>query len=294
MGERIEEGEVARPDRFAQIGGVRDHGVSQPIDPGDFGDRRDGPPLSLDEKGHDARCRRQDEEGDFFDEQANEGRSRGPEDAPEGPVIQQQENEGERDQHRFGHEPQQKQRERQPVPAAPGALGVAGIGPERQQPEQGAQHVLALRDPGDRLDVQRMKREKRGRERARPARPGHPLQDPEEQDAVCGVQEQARQMMEARVQAEELAIEHVREPGQRVPVGRVAGREGPPHPLETEPRSDVEIFDDVLRIVVEDELVAANPSEGSEHADADEAGDPEIRRRAARPNGWGLDRHGRG
>src|SRR5205814_5901876 len=60
------------------------------------------------------------------------------------------------------------------------------------------------------------------------------------------------------VEAEELAIEHVRQPGQRVPVGRLQGGEGPGHRLRVQTRLDVGVAEDVLVVVVVHEAVAVN------------------------------------
>ena len=48
---------------------------------------------------------------------------------------------------------------------------------------------------------------------------GHPPQGQEQQDRRGGVQEHVGQMMAAGLQAIKLAVQHVREPSQRVPVG---------------------------------------------------------------------------
>ena len=93
----------------------------------------------------------------------------------ERPEVQQQQYKWQRHQHRFG-----QQSECQPgndgCVAEHGAPASAGVqiayipvvGEHRQHPERCAEDVLALGDPGDRLDVQGMKCEHRGDERAAP------------------------------------------------------------------------------------------------------------------------------
>ena len=54
---------------------------------------------------------------------------------------------------------------------------------------------------------------------------------PEEQQNVDGVQQQVYVVLPAGVQAEELTIERVGEPRQRMPVRSVVGGECPPHSL---------------------------------------------------------------
>ena len=64
-------------------------------------------------------------------------------------------------------------------------------------------------------------------------------------------------MMPAGVEAEHLAVGHVREPGERMPVARVKGRE---RPLDPGPRQAVlneRIFGDVIVVIVKRETVCA-------------------------------------
>ena len=46
------------------------------------------------------------------------------------------------------------------------------------------------------------------------------------------------------MQPVELAIEHVREPGERLPVAAMTGGEGPADPLHRQPLGDLGIFID--------------------------------------------------
>jgi hypothetical protein len=81
-------------------------------------------------------------------------------------------------------------------------------------------------------------------------------------------------VMPAGPQPKQLAIEHVRNGRERVPVLRVDMGEGPPDALPAQPAVHVRILQDVKRIVVIDELVVEclskdNPDE-REDADADQ------------------------
>ena len=53
--------------------------------------------------------------------------------------------------------------------------------------------------------------------------------------AFAGVQQHVHEVVAARVEPEQLDVEHVREPGQRVPVAHVERRERPDHPAPGEP-----------------------------------------------------------
>jgi hypothetical protein len=126
---------------------------------------------------------------------------------------------------------------------------VREIGSQGEQEEQRAEHVLALRDPGHRLDVQRMQREEGGHERAPEARPRHPLEQAEEQERVHEVNGHARQVVPAGVEAKQLDVELVREPRQRMPVGRMSRGQRPGQGRSVQAARDVTVLADVLRVV---------------------------------------------
>ena len=96
------------------------------------------------------------------------------------PVIQQQEKQRPGHQHRFGHQPQGQGGGHRQVAKHARAAGVPGVGPNRQQAEQPAEHVLPLGDPGHRFDVQRMHRED-GRHQGAPPHAGRHCPQHQEQ-----------------------------------------------------------------------------------------------------------------
>ena len=61
--------------------------------------------------------------------------------------------------------------------------------------------------------MQRVPGKERCHHRAAPGRSSHPAQDLKEQQGVRQMEEQIGEVMATRMQAIELAIEHVREPG---------------------------------------------------------------------------------
>ena len=85
---------------------------------------------------------------------------------------------------------------------------------------------------------------KEGRhEGAGPEIAGHLPQDQEQQDGAGGVQQDIGQVVPAGViQAVELAIQHVGEPGQRVPVAGMKVRKGPGDPLGSETACDLRVI----------------------------------------------------
>ena len=63
-------------------------------------------------------------------------------------------------------------------------------------------------------------------------------------------------MMPPGIQSEELAIEHVRQRGQRIPLAEWPLGESPPDPLAGQPRGDVRIWIDKAVVVVIERKVA--------------------------------------
>ena len=80
---------------------------------------------------------------------------------------------------------------------------MADVAQGRGQPEQGAEHVLALGNPGYRIHIDGMQGEQRRRQsRAETAAQQAPQKKPEQHD-VCGVNQQAVQVMPAGMLAEQ-------------------------------------------------------------------------------------------
>ncbi len=69
------------------------------------------------------------------------------------------------------------------------------------------------------------------------------------------VQKHVSEMMPGRIESVELAIQHVRNRCQRVPVTGCRMRKGPRDPCQRQPCGDVRIRVNILRIVVRYELV---------------------------------------
>jgi hypothetical protein len=92
------------------------------------------------------------------------------------------------------------------------------------------------------------------------------MQRQQQQHRIGAVKEQVGEMMPARVHPVQFAIEHVREPGQRMPVAGVTGAESPRHSARGPALRHHLVFGDVILIVVIDELVRF---EGPINADRD-------------------------
>ena len=208
--------------------------------------------------------------------------------SPQRPQVEQQQDGGKRRDDRFREEAGRKGDERQHVAARTAAPHVGGVGPNAQHPEQSAEHVLACRDPGDGLDVQRMDREQRGDEGARSRLARHPLQDEEQCHRRKDVDRQTGQVVRARVQAGSLHVRHVREPGQRSAGGVVRVRKGPTHGIGAQSAGDVGVLHDELAIVIVDEVEGAYFGEGEGGSDRNGKGEQRLTHAPVSPNRPGI------
>ena len=197
-------------------------------------------------------------------------RSPGP--ALQRPDVEEQEQEGQRDPHRLGEEAEREEREDAGVAKGASASRVGRVDEEREQPEQRRQHVLPLRHPGDRFHVGGVHGEEGGDEGAAPGRAGHAPEHQEDEDRVPGVEHSVHEVVRPGREPEELHVEHVGEPGERVPVEGVQRGEGPGHPLPGEPGPHDRVLGHVLVVVEEQEREAC-------HAGVQPEGEEEERRR---------------
>src|SRR5438132_133275 len=97
--------------------------------------------------------------------------------------------------------------------------------------------------------MQRVEGKQSGNEGAAPQCASHSVEREKEEEGICDVEKEADQVMSARVQAEELDVEHVGEPSQRMPVCRVPSLKGPQHPSPVQTLPDDGIGDDIVGVV---------------------------------------------
>src|SRR5439155_4946791 len=141
---------------------------------------------------------------------------------------------------------------------------------EAEQAEESAQHVFSLSDPGDRFDVEWMQGEKPGDERAAPKRAGHLLQKQEQEERVSSMKDQAGEVVPPRLKSEKLHVQHVGNPGERVPIGRVTALHSPRDAFPLDSAKHLRVFGDVLRIVVIDKLVVEHRPESGQRGGSQE------------------------
>jgi hypothetical protein len=85
------------------------------------------------------------------------------------------------------------------------------------------------------------------------------------------------QMQRAGVGAEQLHVEHVREPGERVPIAQQAGGEGPARAVEGKAAAHDGVFADVARVVVLDEAVPVGLRVDGEDQAGGDGGERDLR-----------------
>ncbi len=83
-----------------------------------------------------------------------------------------------------------------------------------------------------------------------------PHQHGEKQQRVRQVQQQIRGVMPRRIEPEQVAIEHVRDPCDRMPVAQFRAAQRPDQPVAVQPETNPRILRHVFRIVVIHELAS--------------------------------------
>jgi len=247
---RIDEFEPGGPGHLPEVGGVGDGDVAQAGGERQIGERDDHPLLGDD--GGDAGGGGEHEERQFFQQQ---GGAEG--EAAEGPVIEEEQEKGQGDDARLRHQAERvAEQHQQVIPPGRRPPDVAEIGRQGEHEEEAAQEILPLRHPGDRFGPQGMDGEEGGDEGTAPGGTGHGLEDEEEEDRDGGVEEEIGQVVAAGVEPIELAIGHMRNPGERMPVEGPAMGESPADPLEAQSPVHLGVPGDVGVVVEIDEIVA--------------------------------------
>ena len=99
---------------------------------------------------------------------------------------------------------------------------IAEIGRQSENEEQSGENIFAFGDPGHRFNTERMNGKDGRHDGAGPAAPRRLQQRQKEQHGNRRVDRGAGQMVPSGPELVELAIEHVRNPGQRMPVAGIA------------------------------------------------------------------------
>src|ERR1700746_966134 len=121
----------------------------------------------------------------------------------EGPLIEQQQREWERNHHRLRSKPGGEGSKHGEIPLPAWLLRIPAIRPKSKKKEKSTKDIFALGDPRYRFDVDGMQSEENGDKEAWPEPPCRPHEQQKQQAHVHHVQKNARQMMPGGVQAEE-------------------------------------------------------------------------------------------
>lgn len=101
-----------------------------------------------------------------------------------------------------------------------------------------------------------MKRKKRRDESAAPRCPGHALQQQKQNDRAQGVNGHIHHVRAAGAKTKNLAVKHVRQPRQRMPVdGITNGCESPRNVRRRKTVTDVDVLGHIFFVVEPDEAV---------------------------------------
>ncbi len=136
-GVRVEDGQAARPEGLAEVGHVGHGGICEAREERELREIRHRAGAALCDQRHQAHARHQGEEGQLLQDRAPQRgrlpalRGVGASQPPEGPVVEQQQHEGQRHQRLLGEKPERQGREDQ-GDAPGGAVGA----PARRVEEQ--------------------------------------------------------------------------------------------------------------------------------------------------------------
>ena len=190
---------------------------------------------------------------------------------------------------RLGHQSQGIAEGYRQVASDTGIARVPTIYAQREQEEHHAEQVLALGDPGDGFNVDGVESEKRGDHRATSDGAGSSPQYPKQQYYVDDVQQEIGLMMAAGVEAEHPAVQRVREPGERVPIGSAERRERPLHGRYVQSALHVHVVYNVdVIVIVEERMGADRVIQGNRDYDQAYREQKKLMARRAESCGWTL------
>ena len=171
-------------------------------------------------------------------------------DTTQGPVIQQQKNTRESNHLSLAHQSQSIGNSDGQVSSDAGPPRIPAIGSQREEKEKHAEDGFAFRDPRHRLHIDRMQSEERGDRQAAPSQARGTLQNQKQEHRVGRMEKYVGGMVAVRLQAENLAIESIRQPGHRVPVQSVRGAKSPKGGVPGESGPNLGIVRNVNLVVV--------------------------------------------
>ncbi len=131
---------------------------------------------------------------------------------------------------------------------------ILDVRPGCQEKKERAEKIFSLGQPCDRFDMQRMQTEDGGGDGSGPDVAGGPSQQQIKQGCIQRVEQQIFDVHGAGSHAEERHVQFIRQPGERMVVGQVAGLQGVFDVGPGEAGGDVVIVIEISVVVVIDEL----------------------------------------
>jgi hypothetical protein len=154
---------------------------------------------------------------------------------------------------------------------------VMCIGPKNKHKEDATKDIFPFGYPRYGFHSKRVNGKYSRYERTGPTHSGQLLQSQKQEHRCCTMQQHPRQMMSARLEAVQLAIQHVRNRGEGVPVSSMRVGESPLDPRERETGDYYGIIVNIVAVVVIYEPVPERPIEGDQNNrynnNGDNAGD---------------------
>jgi len=109
-----------------------------------------------------------------------------------------------------------------------------------------------------------MKGKQGGDKSTSPNGPGHLFQGNEQEQTIGEMKEQVAEVMSHGIEVVELAVKHMGQPSERVPVGCMGGGKGPNKTLAGKPSLNVRIFANVLCVVEMDKVMICHLPENNQ------------------------------
>src|SRR4029077_8054114 len=111
------------------------------------------------------------------------------------------------------------------------------------------EHILALRDPRNGFDSQRMDRKNRGNKRTAPRCSCHFLRDEKKKDRSDRVQYDVSEMVPPSLQSKQLAIQHVRDRSKWMQIPAVRMGQGPENTARGYACNYFRIFENIFLVI---------------------------------------------
>ncbi len=270
---RVEHRQARRVEELADVAEI---GEDRVVHADDEGEHHHRPAVPLSEVGRGAPRRGEQEVRDLLDE---ERAGLLPVPARQRPPVEEEEQEGEGHEHGLGGKREREEDEARGVGELLSRVDPAQPGGDREESEEGPEEGLALGNPRDRLDSQRVEGEERRDGGAAGAGAGHAREEPVDEKRVGEMEQQAHPVVARGTDSEKRDVQHVGEPRDRMPPGVITGREGPGDPRPRESGEDVRVLVNVEVVVRADEAVSnrAGPDGGGD--DHEENGNEKVRMR---------------